>query len=152
MHGINTVRAISLPGLFLTPAQKYMFRHPGLKNLRIEQVTRYFSTSAGTAREAEAVENTIADDDVAVDVDTGHRHHDTKMETVPVGTKFPSLVKGLETLSRRRQARLGVTRCAYSEPLGGRREKYYEQERIFLMQVACGRRTAVWAACGRGRQ
>jgi hypothetical protein len=131
MHGINAVRVISLPGLFLTPAQKYMFRNSGLQRLRIEQVTRYFATSAGTAREAEAAENTIADDDIAVDVDTGHRHYDSNMEAIPVGTKYPSLVKGLETLSRRRQARLGVTRCAYSEPLAGRREKFFEQERIF---------------------
>jgi hypothetical protein len=126
------VLVLGKPGLYLTPAQKYMFRHPSLHHMRIEQVVRYYSTVAGSAREAEAAEDTVVGDDAAVDIDTGHRHYDKLTETIPAGSKYPAFVKGLETLSRRHQGRLGVSRCVYWEPLGPLREKYFQQDSFFL--------------------
>ena len=97
--------------------------------MRIEQCVRYYCTSSGAAQSQETNEDTAAlgDDDV-VEVDEGHRHYDAFSEGNPPGVKFPGVVKGIETLSRRRQGRLAVSRLPYLEPIGPRREEFYEQK------------------------
>ena len=62
------------PSLYLTQAQKYMFRHQKLRHLRIEQLVRYFSSSSGASKsEQETNEDTTAPDDEAIGVDVHHR-------------------------------------------------------------------------------
>ena len=67
-------------------------------------------------------------DDAAVDCNLYHRHFDRFCEGTLPGTKFPSRAQGLEVLQRRRQARLGVSRLPFLEPLGAMREPFYEQK------------------------
>ena len=105
-------------------AQKYFFRPAALRHLRIEQVVRYFGTTTSNTRGQETNEDTIEDDDEAVGVDKAHRHFDGMCEKTAAGVKFPCVAKGLETLSRRRQGRLAVSRLPYLEPLGQKREEY----------------------------
>ncbi len=110
-------------------AQKYFFRNAKLRHLRIEQCVRYFTTSSGAAKSRETEENTaVMDDDHVFDMDATHRHYDEFCEHVAWGMKFQNVAKGLETLSRRNQGRLADSRLPYLEPIGQRREEYYEQK------------------------
>ena len=119
--------------LFLTTAQKYFFRNARLRHLRIEQVVRYFSSGANNARSEETNEDTIEGDDDAVGVDGSHRHFDNFCENTAIGSKFPCVAKGLETLTRRAQSRLAVSRLPYLEPLGARREEYPGRPTRFIL-------------------
>ena len=80
-------------------------------------------------------------DDAAVDCDLHHRHFDRFCEGTLPGTKFPSRAQGLEVLQRRRQARRGVSRLPFLEPLGSMREPFYEQK-LMLRPVLMG--ACVW--------
>jgi len=84
-----------------------------------------YSTGAKTHETNEDTMET--DDEEAFGIERTHRHYDDFCERTPVGTKFASAEKGLETLSRRAQSRLAVSRRPYLEPIGVRREEYYEQ-------------------------
>ncbi len=114
-----------------------MFRDVRLRHMRIEQVVRYFSTSAGAAKSQETNEDTVMGDDDAMEVDRSHRHYDNFSERTPAGVKFPCVAKGIETLSRRRQGRLAVSRLPYLEPLGKRREEFYEQRLLLGLPWYC---------------
>ncbi len=103
------------------------YRNEALRHLRFEQLIRYFSTAGSLSREEETIEDTVEMDDEAVLCDQNHRHYDLKCEKMLPGTKFPSRAQGLEVLQRRRQARLAVSRIPFLEPLGGKRENYYQQ-------------------------
>ena len=100
-------------------------------------MVRYFSTASGLNREEETIEDTIEVDDATVACELNHRHYDDQCEKAPPGTKFPSRVQGLEVLQRRRQARLGVSRLPFLEPLGAKREPHYEQ-RLMPRPVSLG--------------
>ena len=76
-------------------------------------------------------------DDEAVRCDQNHRHYDRKCEKMLPGTKFPSRVQGLEVLQRRRQARLAVSRIPFLEPLGPKRENYYQQKLLLGLPWYC---------------
>ena len=91
-------------------------------------MVRYFSTASGQARCEQTIEDTVENDDEAMECDIHHRHFDAFCEATLPGVKFPSRVKGMETLQRRRQSRLAVSRTPYLEPLGGKREDFYEQK------------------------
>ena len=91
--------------------------------MRIEQVNRYYCTAKSTALAEETNENTMADEDGFIDCDHSHRNYDLISESTAPGTKLPSDVKGLETLCRRSQSRLGVTRTPFLEPLGQNRKE-----------------------------
>jgi len=105
-----------------------MFRNHHLLPLRIEQVQRYFSIASALERSEHTSENTVDNDDDAVDCDIHHRHYNRNCENTPVGTRFPARAQGLETLQRRRQGRLAVSRIPHLEPLAGKREDFYQQK------------------------
>ena len=102
-------------------------RNDALRHLRLEQVVRYFSTAGGLMRGEATIEDTIEMDDEAVLCDEHHRHYDRMCEKTAPGTKYPSRAQGLDVLQRRRQAHLAVSRIPFLEPLGGKRENYYQQ-------------------------
>jgi len=89
---------------------------------------RFFSTASGLNHEEETIEDTVEVDDAAVGCNLHHRHYDEFCEKTMPGTKFPSRAQGLEVLQRRRQARLGVSRLPFLEPLGPKREPFFEQK------------------------
>ncbi len=76
-------------------------------------------------------------DDDAMAADRNHRHYDRDCERMPFGAKLPCVVKGLEASSRRAQGRLAVPRSVYLEPLGQRREEFYEQKLILGLAWHC---------------
>jgi len=115
------------PTHYLAKSQQYFFRNVRLQHLRLEQTVRFFSTASGLNREEETLEDTIEVDDAAVGCNLHHRHYDRFCENTLPGTKFPSRAQGLEVLQRRRQARLGVCRLPFLEPLGSKREPFFEQ-------------------------
>ena len=89
------------------------------RHLRVEQVVRYFSNTASLKQSDETNEDTVAiEEDDFSEHKLNHRHYDQFAESLPAGTKFPSIAKGLETLSRRCQERLAVSRLPYLEPIG----------------------------------
>ena len=112
------------PRLICVPTR----RNHDLLHLRIEQVQRYFSTASALERSEPTSENTIDNDDDAIGCDVNHRHYNRMCENTPVGTRFPSRAQGLEVLQRRRQGRLAVSRIPQLEPLGGKREDFYQQK------------------------
>ncbi len=116
------------PTLHLSRTQSFFFRNKKLRHMRLEQVARYYSTSSGMIRAEETIEDTMENDDDAVECDAHHRHYDAFSERTPPGQKFTSMGQGLETSQRRCQGRLAVNRIPYLEPLGGKRENYYEQK------------------------
>ncbi len=59
-----------------------------------------------------------------------HRHYDSYCEEVDAGKRFAPRAVAVEALQRRMQSRLGVSRVAALEPIGAKREEYYEQVRI----------------------
>ena len=53
-----------------------------------------------------------------------HRHWDAVMERTPAGTTFKATQPGVSASRRRSDARLGVSRLAFLEPIGPGRENY----------------------------
>ena len=100
-------------------------------------MVRYFSTSSSTQKSDETNEDTMEGDDDAVGIDKNHRHYDRKCERMPFATKFACAAKGLEALSRRAQGRLAVPRSVYLEPLGQRREDFFEQRLLSGLAWHC---------------
>jgi hypothetical protein len=68
---------------------------------------------------------------------TTHRHYDRYSETVPEGAKFASDFKGVEVVRRRNQQRLAVSYHPALEPLGAKREAYYQQKLILGLPWYC---------------
>ena len=93
-------------------------RSTQLQHLRLEQAVRYFSSANGLVREEPTREDTVDVADEAVAPEKRHRHYDTFCESdnATPGTKFPAVAQGLEVLTRRRQARLAVSRIPFLEP------------------------------------
>ena len=106
-------------------------RNKQLRHLRIEQFNRYLSlVDCGRAGE-ETMEDTI-DEDTPENpykiVNKCHRHWDATMENTPAGTTFKATQPGISASRRRSDARLGVSRLAFLEPIGpGRRMRFVFQ-------------------------
>jgi hypothetical protein len=119
---------------YLNFTQKYFFRHPYLRHLRLEQFNRYLSLTSEVAGPL-TLEDTIGEDD-AVPPDTSHRHYDEIMEAVEAGSTFPS-AKHVNGARRRKQGRLGIGRVPFIEPFGEKRESFYEQRLILSLPWYC---------------
>ena len=115
------------PDLILSKTQQYFFRNNSLKHLRIEQIVRYYSTVGWMRRGEQTEENTMEHDDEDVQCQAHHRHHDEFSERTRPGQKFLSRAADCDVYQRRKQARLGVCITPFLEPLGKKREDYYEQ-------------------------
>jgi len=82
-------------------------------------------------------ENTMEHDDEAVQCDAHHRHFDVFSEKTCPGHKFISRAVDCDVYQRRRQARLGVCRTQFLEPLANKREDYWEQRLILGLPWYC---------------
>ena len=134
------------PQYYLTLTPKYFFRHESLRHLRIEQFNRYFAlVGEGDAVKVGAtVEDTNEneeEDEVAPE--THHRHFDERTEALRPGTHLPASVKHVEGARRRQQARLAVSRVPFIEPLGMKREAFYEQRLLLSLPWYCPEKPAV---------
>ena len=126
------------PEYYLGFTQKYFFRHPKLRHLRIEQCNRYFALSGeGDPDAAPTIEDTILECEDLHRSDPSHRHFDRGCEAMDAGTCFPSWAKHIPSLRRRQQGRLGISRPPTKEPLGAQRESYYEQKLVLSLAWYC---------------
>ena len=117
------------PRFYLNRSQTYLFRHPDLRHLRAEQFFRYFAWAGdGPAAHESTVDDTISDEEFEAVPDKAHRHYDPAMERVAPGTRFSSTCKHIEGCRRRNNHCLGVNRTSLIEPIGGKRELFYEQK------------------------
>lgn len=127
------------PACYMNFTQQYFLRHGDLLHLRIEQFNRYFYLGReGRAGEASAVredtrEDEEARDDHLVRVDNHHRHHDHAAQTLMPGKVFHSRSKFGDKAVRRKNGSLAVPRVAFLEPIGDRREKFYEQRLLLAL-------------------
>ena len=66
--------------------------------MRVEQVVRYFNNTAALKQSDETNEDTVAiqEDDFS-EHKLNQQHYGQFAESLPAGTKFPSIAKGLET-------------------------------------------------------
>ena len=74
---------------------------------------------------------------VTYEAKTTHRHYDRFSETVLEGTMFASDFKGVEVVRRRNQQRLAVPYHPALEPLGVKREPYYQQKLLLGLPWYC---------------
>jgi AAA domain len=117
--------------------RRYLFRNEALVHLRVEQVNRYFTLAEAGAADL-TLDGTLTDDEAeGPPPDEGHRHFDEQSESVAAGTAFPGLHPGVGTLRRRKLDRLGVARTAFLEPLGEKREAFYEQRLALTFPWRC---------------
>ena len=128
------------PQYYLTPTLKYFFRARALQHLRIEQYVRYYAV-AGALTSA-TNEDTVMDDvaEGATCTNISHRHYDVFSETVPEGQRFGSDYTGVEVVRRRHQQRLAVPRHTNVEPLGAKREPYYQSKLLAGLPWHCPER------------
>jgi hypothetical protein len=124
------------PDYYLNYTQKYFFRNAELLHLRAEQFNRYFSL-CGDSERSVTLDDTCEDDEDIVVPDLNHRHYDEEAEDVPPGTVFPGAVRHVNGARRRKQARLGVARAPFIEPLGAKREDFYEQRLLLSLPWHC---------------
>jgi hypothetical protein len=107
-----------------------------LRHLRVEQVNRYFAY-AGTG-DNEGGEEYLwgdANDNIAPQID--HRHYDEYAQELDIGTLMASNAAGVPGLRRRKSARLGISRVPFHEPIGSRREAFYEQKLLLGLAWYC---------------
>ena len=124
---------------FMNNTQKYFFRSRELRHMRIEQFQRYFliAGDASEARTALTLENTAEDEDDVVERQTHHRHYDSFAESVLPGNLFQSERKQVGGARRRQDARFGVSRVPFIEPLGDKRENSYEARLLLGLPWYC---------------
>ena len=128
------------PQYYLSHTGKYFFRHAALRHLRVEQFNRYFALSdEGSSAAPPTLEDTCADEDDAVPAEPHHRHYDATAEDVPPGATFAS-AKSVTGARRRQQARLAVSRTPFIEPIGTKREAFYEQKLLLGLPWHCPER------------
>ena len=75
----------------------------------------------------------MEEDDGSVQIERGHRHFDSKAESLVPRSVYPSTASGVDGARRRRQARLAVSRTPTIEPIAGTREAFYEQDAMFFI-------------------
>ena len=121
---------------YLSHSGKYFFRHPDLRHLRIEQVNRYFAFGDGE-HASENLEDTLGDEEDEVDPCLNHRHYDKFAQDMPAGTLMHSTAQGVPGLRRRKPGRLAVSRVPFLEPIGARREAFYEQRLLLGLAWFC---------------
>lgn len=128
------------PHYYLSHTGKYFFRHVALRHLRVEQFNRYFALSdEGPSAAPPTLEDTCADEDDVIPTEPHHRHYDATAESVPPGATFAS-AKSVTGARRRRQARLAVSRTPFIEPIGTKREAFYEQKLLLGLPWHCPER------------
>ena len=126
------------PQYYLSHTGKYFFRHADLRHLRVEQFNRYFALSdEGANASAPTIEDTCADENDAIQPETHHRHYDPDAEAIPPGTRYASTAKGVTGARRRQPARLAVSRVPFIEPIGTKREEYYEEKLLLALPWYC---------------
>ena len=128
------------PQYYLTLTGKYFFRHESLRHLRIEQFNRYFAlVSEGQAVKVGATVEDTHDDEQedTVVAETHHRHFDQHTEALCPGTHLPASLKHVEGARRRKQGRLAVSRVPFIEPIGMKREAFYEQRLLLALPWYC---------------
>ena len=115
-----------------------MFRHESLRHLRIEQFNRFFAF-AGDSEVAvgPTLEDTLADEDDEVAPIAHHRHYDGFAQGIPTGTILHSSASGVPGVRRRKPARLAISRVPCIEPMGARREAFYEQRLLLGLSWYC---------------
>jgi hypothetical protein len=116
---------------YLFAQQKYLFRPEGLRGLRIGQFVRYFTfghADQWTPPAKRTDDDTMDATAVQPDVDAHHRHHSAIAEDIVSGEVVRNEEWGNFSCRRRQNARLCVPRSAFIEPLGPKREDYYEQK------------------------
>ena len=121
---------------YLSHSGKYFFRHSDLRHLRIEQVNRYFAFGDGE-NASEALEDTLGDEDDEVEARSSHRHYDKFAQDMPSGTLMHSRAQGVPGLRRRKPGRLACSRVNFLEPIGARREAFYEQRLLLGLAWYC---------------
>ena len=83
------------------------------------------------------LENTTGDEDDVVETQPCHRHYDSFSDNVAPGKLFPSCWKNVGGARRRQDARLGVSRTPFIEPLGDKRENSYEARLLLGLPWYC---------------
>ena len=120
------------PLFYVSLIGKYLLRSRKLSGLRVEQFNRYFLLRDARADKQgnadETMEDTIGEETYVKDLDCQHRNFNPEMESLLPGAAFPSAAPGLPSAVRRMDSQLGVNRMAFLEPLGDKREGFYEQK------------------------
>ena len=138
---------------FLNEVQQYFFRNHGLWHLRLGQFFRYFSQQVDPHGKTPHCMRT--DDDTveagsenarAVPPEPSHRHFDAWADSessCPPGSAFRCHKHPLiqcASARRRRHTDLCVPRSSFIEPLGERRERFYEQRLLFGLPWHCSQK------------
>ena len=113
---------------------KYLFRGAELRHLRVEQYNRYFA-QAGDHAIAVTLEDTCCDEGVLPEPD--HKSYDEWSESVPEGTCFNSTMRHVDGSRRRHQSRLAVSRTATLDPIGAKREVFYQNRLLLGLSWFC---------------
>ena len=126
---------------YLTYIGKYLFRNTQLRHLRIEQFNRYLVLVDNGFAGQETMEDTICEDNDPENpfkvVDKFHRNWDRAMDGTDAGTIFKATQPGVPGCRRRSDARLGVSRLAFLEPVGAGRENYYQCKLLLGLAWYC---------------
>ena len=122
------------PMFYLNHTGSYFFRHENLRHLRIGQYNRYFSTNSEKGA-AETLEDTCGDEDMQPKPD--HHHYDSRADGYAAGTCFPSAMRHVDGVRRRKGSRLAVSRVGFIEPIAASREKFYEQKLLLALSWYC---------------
>ena len=124
------------PTYYLNQTTKYFFRSHKLQHLRIEQYVRFYTASREMALPTN--EDTILDEEVVnANPDTSHKNYDRFSEAIPEGTRLASDYTGVEVVRRRGQPRLAVPYRPTLEPLGQKREAFYQQKLLLGLSWFC---------------
>ena len=114
---------------------KYLFRSAALRHLRIEPYKRYFAET-DVKRISDMSEDTCCEEGILPEPD--HKSYDEWAESIPDGATFKSTMKHIEGARRRHQSRLAVSRTATVEPIGAKRESFYQNRLLMSLSWYCG--------------
>ena len=118
------------------PQEKYFFRSPALRHLRLAQFARYFAPATGQSADA-VMEDTVAADVDDPHVDKSHKDYDHRAQSMQVGKKFGGMNEYATTMRRRANTELACTRTRFIEPFGDQREDFYEQRLLLGLPWYC---------------
>ena len=83
-------------------------------------------------------EDTIFENDYdGIPPDVMHRNYDRSMEDTGPGVHFLSATKHVLGCRRRAQTRLGISRLPFIEPIGNKREEFYEAKLVQSLAWYC---------------
>jgi hypothetical protein len=107
-------------------------------------VNRYFTMTDAGEGGAPTLEDTVeSEGEDAILREPWHRHFDDVADMMPPGTVFASRGRHLSGLRRRKVDRLGVARVPFFEPVGAKRECFYEQKVALTLPWHCPAKPAV---------